>query len=182
MNVKNVKEKMKQKVEVLKDSFTDFAGKVHYYIMAAVSEEVDAYVSYNDDYNGQDCAKGLKFGISICNPDDVYVEEVGMRKAIGKAKNANSYALLSSELGQINTKLVQAFLQQESEFFKNNPEKYIKGYNEQKEKYLKEQEMNKIKESMTDEEFSIATKLKSNPHYLDNIIKYVKWICRKSEK
>lgn len=123
----------KERIEHLVDSFVDANGEERHFVVAAVSEvftEVDEPVSVADGigYSIHSVVKGLKLGFSICNPVDKFDEKLGITIAIGRARKNAEYALLASDAGYINTRLVRAFLQQEAEYFKHNPEYKIAGY------------------------------------------------------
>ena len=171
---------MKQRVETIKDSFTDYAGKVHYFIIAAVSIPFETPLSVRDFQESKfvqvgTVQKGLHLGISICNPDDVFNEKIGVLKATGRARS-NPASLYSSEKGQINTKLVKAFLEQEAEYLKKNPDKYIKGYSEARERWLRNKSMGEIGNNLTDLEKDIIKESKKNSKFLDNIKEYLRWL------
>ena len=123
----------KERIETLVDSFVDANGDTRHFVVAAVSEmfteddEPGTVLNYLGDEVG-DVIKGLKLGFAICNPCDTFNEELGKTIAIGRARKNADYALLASEPGFINTKLVCAFLEQEAEYFKHNPESRIVGY------------------------------------------------------
>lgn len=123
----------KERIEILVDSFVDANGDERHFVMAGVSEmftddvEPSAVVDiYSDEI--QEVVKGLKLGFAICNPTDKFNEELGKTIAIGRARKNKEYALLASKPGYINTQLVKAFLIQEAEYFKHNPEYLIAGY------------------------------------------------------
>lgn len=123
----------KERIEYLVDSFVDANGDERHFVVAAVSEvftDVDEpkYVTDSDGYEIQKVVKGLKIGFAICNPTDKFDEKLGITIAIGRARKNAEYALVASELGYINTQLVHAFLRQEAEYFKHNPEYKIAGY------------------------------------------------------
>lgn len=120
------------------DTFVDFTGKTRQVIMAAVSAEINGYTSVSNghwmDYT--DVIKEVRLGVSVQSPADREENtELGKIIAIGKAKKDKSCRgkLFSTDKGFINTKLVSAFLDQEMEYFKQNPGKYIKGYDKDKE-------------------------------------------------
>ena len=123
----------KERIETLVDSFVDANGDTRHFVVAAVSEmfteddEPGTVLNYLGDEVG-DVIKGLKLGFAICNPCDTFNEELGKTIAIGRARKNADYALLASEPGFINTPLVLAFLAQEAEYFKHNPESHIAGY------------------------------------------------------
>lgn len=123
----------KERIETLVDSFVDANGEERHFVVAAVSvmfnedDEPATVVDLNDDECGE-VVKGLKLGFSICNPSDEFDEKLGTTIAVGRARKSAEYALLASEPGFINTQLVRAFLAQEAEYFKHNPESRIVGY------------------------------------------------------
>lgn len=123
----------KECIEYLVDSFVDANGDERHFVVAAVSEvfnddDEPAYVTDTDGFNIQNVVKGLKLGFAICNPTDKFDEKLGITIAVGRARKNAEYALLASKMGYINTQLVRAFLQQEAEYFKHNPEYKIAGY------------------------------------------------------
>lgn len=127
----------KERIEYLVDSFIDSNNEKRHFVIAAVSEVFDlsdepAAVIDDEGYETQEVVKGLKLGFSICNPSDIFDEKLGITIAIGRARKNADYALLATKLGYINTKLVKAFLEQEAEYFKNNPETRIAGYTRKK--------------------------------------------------
>jgi hypothetical protein len=174
---------MKQRIEVLKDSFVDYAGKTHHFIMVAISEpliyedgEVSVlFVSENTAIPMQTVTKGVKLGVAICNPEDKYNEEKGILKATARANNSD-FVLFAHDKGQINTTVVRGFLKQEAEYLKNNPEKYIKGYADSRDTYNKNLEMKEIEKNMGGLEKAVVEELKNNPTFLDNAMKYLTWI------
>lgn len=143
----------KERIETLVDSFVDENGIERKFVIAAISEVLpktlaeqnpkvygnaedgDCEVSYEvvvcDEWDGEtidQVVKGLKIGFAICNPNDEFNEDLGLKIAIGRARKNQTYALYATELGYINTKIVKAFLEQEAEYFKRNPESRIAGY------------------------------------------------------
>ena len=123
----------KEHIETLVDSFVDGYGDTRYFVVAAISEvftkdEEPANVFNVNDEFIQEVVKGLKIGFSICNPADKFDEKLGITIAVGRARKNNNYAIFSTKPGYINTTLVQAFLKQEAEYFKHNPEYKIAGY------------------------------------------------------
>lgn len=177
---------MKQCVEVIKDSFTDYAGRVHHFVIAAISDafEVPPMVVVADDSMSASqiglVKKGVRLGIAICNPEDTFNEKVGVLKATARAENSE-ISLYSSEAGQINTKLVRAFLEQEAEYLKNNPDKYIQGYSDSKERWLRNERMKEVGNNLTVVEKVIVEGVKKDPKFLDNVKEYLKWLNNQSK-
>lgn len=169
---------MKEHVNVIKDSFIDYAGKEHHFVIAAVTtpleDEVDGYpIAYGDDTVNL-LVKSICLGISICNPEDTFDERTGVMKALGRAKQSSP--VLYAVNGDIITNfLVDSLLAQEAKFLKNNPGLYIKGYNEAKERYLKNNKMNELATNFSETERIIVDNIKKNPNYLDNVNEYIKW-------
>lgn len=187
---------MKEYVEVLKDSFVDYAGKTHHFIIAAVSEmlsdeETDSLLVLKP--TGMEASivgfveKGIRIGISICNPEDEFNEKAGTLRAIARARKS-AVVLYATDRGYINTGLVRAFLQQEAEHLKNNPDMYIEGYNDSKARYLKHKQMNELKENFSEVEKIVVDSVKKNPKFLDNVNTYLAYLknqeqgkkCKKS--
>lgn len=188
---------MKEHVEVTNDSFVDYAGKTHYFTIAAVSSllprngkelgmdshmdntvthEVAVYVEdYGTDNYLCGVTKALYLGISMCNPTDEFDEKVGALKAIARARE-NSPALLSVDPGTINTKVVRALLEQEAEYLKHNPENFIEGYADMKARYEKRKEMEDMAENFSETEKAVVAGIQENPKFLDNALKYLGWL------
>lgn len=191
---------MKEHVEVINDSFVDYAGKTHHFTIAAVSSllprntkemgkdsptdnddlkvthEVSVYVEdYGTDSYLCDVTKVVRLGIAICNPTDTFEDSVGALKAIARAR-ANEPALLAVNPGTINTKVVRALLSQEAEYLKNNPENFIVGYADMKARYMRRQEMEAKANNFSDLEKAVVEGIQENPKFLDNAFEYLAWV------
>lgn len=174
---------MKEHVDVIKDSFIDFAGKIHYFVIAAVSRELDNAITFVDYPYPRKLVKGLHLGIAICNPEDKFEEKIGILKAISRARNSCPVMYVTN-CGYINDTLVKAFLKQEADFLKANPNIYIKGYNEARERYLKRRAMEDLEENFTVVEKIVVDSVQRDPKFLDNINMYLDWLnkCKKHGK
>lgn len=184
---------MKEYTDCLKDSFTDYAGKVHHFVIAAISQElptkteeigrddlkdydiiheVSTYIEDigTEDYLGT-VTKVLRLGVSMCNPVDKFNEKTGTMKAIARARNSEP-ALYSHEKGTINTRVVRALLEQEADYIKNNPDLIIKGYSGMEARYKEHQRIKEMYESFNEEEKKLVKNLQDNPKYLDNVLEY----------
>lgn len=174
---------------VLKDKFTDYAGVEHQFVVAVRKVNLKNYdseftniTSFDDDDEViGEVRTGLQVGIAICNPVDEYDENTGILKALGRAKKAEC-SLYSTFPGQLGKAVMQAYLEQEVQYIKNNPDKYIKGYNEAKEKFFKAKEMEKLKNNLTDTEKEIIENVKKNPNFLDNVYSYLRYLNIKFNK
>ena len=191
---------MKEHIEVIKDSFVDYAGRTHHFMLAAVSTvlpykgsqlqntprpiEENSRIKYEvvgqientnlEEYLG-DVVKVVRLGLSICNPEDTFNEKAGALKATARAKSAEP-ALYSSTTGFINSKVIKALLEQEAEYLKNNPENFIKGYNEMKQRFLKRQEMEKMASEFSDVEKTVVEGLQKDSKFLNNAFSYLEWL------
>ena len=132
------------KTEFKIDKFVDYAGIEREFILAAVSvplpskayvyvPDPESYTKYNDNFVYADdyavpTEKYLLIGMSVRNAEDKYDEEIGKRIAVGKALKGKGKQIYASHAGLINTKMVQALLEQEAEYFKRDPQSYIAGY------------------------------------------------------
>lgn len=120
---------MKERVQFHIDNFTDKNGNVRHFILCGLSQDTIIYKFLNNkDSSVHRSSKVLKLGYAICNPNDEFNEELGMKIAEGRARKNKEYALFATKSGYINTDTVAALLKREAEFFKQNPETYIKGY------------------------------------------------------
>jgi hypothetical protein len=132
----------KEHVEILNDQFTDENGELRYFTIAAVStplEESKYPVNHLMNCFGGPCemqidevVKKVTLGYSVCKPGDTYSKELGETIALGRARKNGKAALYSTMRGYINTRVVQALLRQEADYFKANPEVWIKGYRRNK--------------------------------------------------
>lgn len=162
---------MKQDIaEYLVDSFVDFKGNVHQVVLCALSqspESIDSdnlMVAWSDGETVDDSAdifhdvfRMVSLGIAICCPADkkVFSEEIGKKIALNRAeKEVPKFVSLFP--GVVNTTLIRAFLRQEMEFIKKNPEQFIVGYAEAKERYDKKVNFEKTIQNLSETEASIV--------------------------
>jgi hypothetical protein len=128
----------KEHVEILNDQFTDENGELRYFTIAAVStplEEGEIFCESSEEdvyYKIDEVVKKVTLGYSVCKPGDNYSKELGETIALGRARKNGKAALYSTMRGYINTRVVQALLRQEADYFKANPEVWIKGYRRNK--------------------------------------------------
>jgi len=158
---------MKEKIVTVISEFTDFRGKVHKFVVAALSMPVDAEIDIYGESEVIDwtsAEKAVKLGVAVCNPVDEYSEEKGKMIAINKARNSSDYALYATLPGMINTAVVNALVAQEVEFIKNNPARVIPGYLDEKEKFEKRQEFAKKLAELTEEEKAIYEAMKDHKY------------------
>ena len=158
---------MKEKIVTVISEFTDFRGKVHKFVVAAVSMPVDAEIEIYGESEVVDwtsAEKAVKLGVAVCNPVDEYSEEKGKMIAINKARNTSDYALYATLPGMINTAVVNALVAQEVEFIKNNPARVIPGYLDEKEKFEKRQEFAKKLAELTEEEKAVYKAMKDHKY------------------
>lgn len=175
---------MKEHVNVLKDSFVDYAGRTHHFVVAAVTnglvnESGQLPLIICPDGIEANCVgtveKGIRISVSICNPEDEFVEKVGVLKAVARARNCQP-VLYVTDPGYINETLVEAFLKQEAEYLKSNPDVYIRGYNDSKERYLKRKKMEGLKENFSEVEKIVVEGVQKDPKFLDNVNTYLAWL------
>lgn len=195
---------MKEHVEFITDSFTDYAGKVHQFVIAALSQNLptrtgqlesspvgDDNVSvthevgiYIEDYGTEDylgtVSKVVRLGVSICNPTDIFDEKVGALKAAARAHEAGP-TLYASNPGVINTKVVKALLKKEAEYLKDHPEDFIPGYADMRDRYLTRHKMEAMKDQFSEVENQVIDGLQQDPKFLDNAMQYLDWL-RKQNK
>lgn len=196
---------MKEHIETITSEFVDYKGEKHYFIIAAISQNFPKFLNidknssnvkigndrtpvfyevneYIEDYGMTEYSipitKSLRIGISICNPVDKFNESIGKAKAIARARMSDP-VLFVKNAGLINSKVVRALLEQESEYLKNNPELLIKGYKESKLRYERNHQMENLEKNFTSVERDIAEKLTKNPNFLDKVYDYIEWFKNK---
>jgi hypothetical protein len=187
---------MKQDIATYKiDSFIDYAGKEHKIIACALSESPadDAYrlkVGWIDDMDtlytkdplNHEIYRMVSIGVAVCNPTDTYDEEAGKKIARSKASNMeNVPRIYAHSKGIITKELVDAFLDQQVKFFKENPETLIPGYNAAKANYEAIHAAQKEIDNLNDEErlvFNLATKGFDFSKYIDLAKVYVRKIVK----
>lgn len=189
---------MKERTQFIHDSFVDYKGKEHHFVICAYSKllprtfkeaegiEFDAdkddrvetfTVSYADSYgcldNYDKVVKSVSIGVSICNPEDEFNYVIGCKKAQARAKNSNA-TLYATKSGMINTTMVTGLLTQEAEYLKNNPDAYIKGYEESKRAYLEKQKKADIFTALPEQAKDTINYLRNCSKQLaNNIMKFV---------
>ena len=189
---------MKERTQFIHDSFVDYKGKEHHFVICAYSKllprtakevegiEFDAdkddrvetfAVSYADSYgcldNYDKVVKSVSIGVSICNPEDEFNYVIGCKKAQARAKNSNA-TLYATKSGMINTTMVTGLLTQEAEYLKNNPDAYIKGYEESKRAYLEKQKKADIFTALPEQAKDTINYLRNcSKPLVNNIMKFV---------
>lgn len=174
---------MKTCTDFLVDSFVDYQGIEHHFVIASLSQTlptteaeleldtenpddpVDFTASVNLEWDSWDVAtlvKSLSLGISICNPEDEFNEEVGKAKALSRAKNSTP-VIYATKPGVINTTLVKALMRQEADYLKNNPDIYIKGYAEAAKKYEQYQKDLDVLANLSEEQNNFYEYMKTAP-------------------
>lgn len=125
-----------KRVEYIVDSFKDYTGTERQFVMAAVSIHAELDVTIEENYDCVDTDdKVLSIGIAVCRPGDDFCEDLGKKIAEGKAIKYRKHALYATDAGLINETMVKALLQQEADYFKVNPGRYLAGYDKDAEKY-----------------------------------------------
>ena len=162
---------MKQDIaEYLVDSFIDYKGDTHQVVLCALSqspEPIDSdnlMVAWSDGETVDESAdifhdvfRMVSLGIAICCPADkkVFSEEIGKKIALNRA-NGSVPKFVSLFPGVVNTTLITAFLEQEMEYIKKNPELFIKGYEEAKIRYEKKIDFDKTISNLSESEANVV--------------------------
>ena len=125
-------------------SFVDFAGKTHYFTVCGCLQNVNLGINICvKDETSKSIGKGFEtifsVGVSICNPEDEYNKELGIKQATGRAEKVRNCALVMT----IDNRVM--FTPSMAEEVTNSivkdivrvPGKYIEGYNRMEENYAK---------------------------------------------
>lgn len=165
MREEKKKMQMPLKHETIKGTFIDYRGMERDFTMVAVTIPIKSWNSkvvvslmenLDQPVNGEvptaetqpnvmytdfaEVRKMLSIGVSVrCNRDkDLGLGEyIAYGKALRSASEPFGHVIFVTHTGMINTKMVQALLEQESEHFKKDPGAYIKGYNSDRDRYNK---------------------------------------------
>lgn len=172
---------MNPHVEILQDEFTDYAGKKHIFMVAAVSEHLE------DDSLGVVEVQGLEaeviddvketvgIGISLCNPCDTFNERAGAMKAIHRAENVPTFTYTCSTRGGFDADVVKALMTRAAKYVKQNRDEFIPGYSEMKERYLKNKQMEDFGKGLGEVERIVVEKTQEDPRFLTKIQEYIDW-------
>lgn len=176
---------MKQDKAIYKvDSFIDYAGREHKLVVCALSQSPDnsdatLKVGWVDekDVMMSDCHlyhniyRIVTLGIAVCNPNDDFNLKAGEKLAYNKAAHMeNLPRLYATSKGMITKDVVNAFIDQQLKFYKENPESLIPGYNEAKKNYETVQQAKQDIEKLSDDEkaaFNLAVKGFDLSKYVD---------------
>ena len=162
--------------------FIDYLGNTRKFIIAAVSvttegkTEVDIFGEGDYGLNTYTCPKALAIGVSTCLPNDEFNEEIGLKIAVGKALKDRSHWIFTTDEGLINTGMVEGLLTQEIEYFKKNPGKYLKGYEEGKKKFEQAQTEANLEQAINENILSRAISYAKtlSPNRIESIIESIK--------
>lgn len=135
------------KTEILQtvvDSFIDFAGVEHKFVVAAVTVKEGPLF------------KKFGIGFSVCNPSDEFNEEIGIQIAVNKALHKDNKLVSYINCNAFITPLmVSNLIKQEIEYFKAKPSAHIAGYNAMKDKYNYDIELHNNVQKLIDEHGNI---------------------------
>ena len=114
--------------------FVDFKGNTHK-ITAVAYDSYDIFYRINE-------RKAFIVGVSIQNPQDEYVEAIGINraaKAIEKKLEKGEFVpeITSNYIAGIDADVLDFYLTRELDYVTNNINIFIKGYNQEKAKYEK---------------------------------------------
>lgn len=157
-------------------SFTDYKESQVDFVLAAVSIPTNTVVvpvdedGFEDETQDQvESSKLLSIGIAVCRPGDKWDEELGKKIAYGKAVNRRDHALVATDCGLINTRMVEAVLEQEAHYMQVNPGRYIAGYDEARRKYEEAKAKKEYLDGLTAEEklaINIVASIKDSQKFL----------------
>lgn len=128
--------------------FVDYKGLTHKIVVASVIAKCNngTYLDsmswdYSEDnplYDDVNFVKGISIGISICNPEDTYVESLGKVRAEGRAlKPRGKGNLIVGTKRLITPYVAEAIAKSVVQDIELNPGKFIDGYNDEEKKWKK---------------------------------------------
>lgn len=137
--------------------FTDFAGQVHHFVVVGIIK--NNVVS--------ECSRSIFTGISICNPEDKFDVYKGIKIAQTRAEEKEEPIMTSNIPSCINDTILKSVLTTLVEKVKCNPEKFIKGYEGAKQKFIYKMDLINEINNFSDEK---KRALKSLIENLDSVI------------
>lgn len=137
--------------------FTDFAGQVHHFVVVGIIK--NNIVS--------ECSRSIFTGISICNPEDKFDMYKGIKIAQTRAEEKEEPTMTSNIPSCINDTILKSVLTTLVEKVKCNPEKFIKGYEGAKQKFIYKMDLINEINNFSDEK---KRALKSLIENLDSVI------------
>lgn len=161
------------KISYKVDSFCDYSGNNRKFVVAAVSDKVEAFTQDIEEDKAfmSTLPKAIFIGVSCCHPEDEFNEELGVNIAIGKALKYRNHAIYTTEIGIDQDYFMDALVTQEVEHFKKNPGYYIDRYNSDKLKYQRVQSRIKFEESLDEVEKDVYNYLKEcSPQQIDEML------------
>ena len=124
----------KEKVYFRNSSFIDFKGQERQFVLCGIrfKEEVEA-----DPWNDSYIAYSVVFGISVCKPEDEFDLDLGRNIAKGRAKKGyeEDECDITSNMNYFTETIMNTLMDQEVEFIKGCPSKYLAGYDKQERKF-----------------------------------------------
>ena len=127
----------------VKNSFVDFTQNSHSFTIAGVvATPKELKIDIEDDL--YKFSKILTIGISICKPivnndastGDVYIEKKGEKQAEGRAIKFKNRIVTFNKSFLCTQNVVNSILENVALDICNNPELYIKGYNNAKKHFI----------------------------------------------
>lgn len=166
------------KVVYKQGNFIDYKGAQVNFILAAVSIPTNTVLvpvdedGFETEEEQVESAKLLSLGLAVQRPGDEWDEELGKKIAYGKAVKRRDHALTTTDAGMINTRMVEAVLEQEASYMQVNPGRYIAGYDEARDKYLEAKAKVEYLNSLTAEEklaINVVASIKNPQKFLEAV-------------
>lgn len=165
------------KVAYKQGSFVDYKGAQVNFILAAVSIPTNTVLVPVDNDgkptgDGDWSIKTLSIGIAVQRPEDHWNEELGKKIAYGKALKRREHCLVTTDPGLVNTKMVEAVLEQEASYLQVNPGRYIAGYDDARDSYLEAKSKEEYLNGLTDEEkaaLNIVARIPDRKKFLEAV-------------
>ena len=138
-----------------------------------VEHFVDSYINDEETellYN-QPLQFGIIYGVSICCPSDEFNKEYGEKVAYNRA--LNSEPIMFSAV-PFTPGMLEAIAQGRAKYVEEHPENFIKGYLEQKQKFINKINKDIITKAIPEDELKVIDKILSSKEYLEIFNNYAK--------
>ena len=114
---------------------------------------------------------GIVYGVAVCNLTDKFDKEYGEKIAYHRALNSDPIIFSSTPF---TPAILEAVAQGRVKYVEEHPEKFIKGYLEQKQKFINKINKDLIIKSIPEDELKVIDKIVSSKEYLKIFENYAK--------
>lgn len=140
--------------------------KVEHYVDSIINDVETEQLYYHSPLQF-----GIIYGVSICCPSDEFNKEYGEKVAYNRA--LNSEPIMFSAV-PFTPGMLETIAQGRAKYVEEHPENFIKGYLEQKQKFINKVNKDIIIKAIPEDELKVIDKILSSKEYLEMFNNYAK--------